>query len=60
VLVDEMSSTLNTIAKDVKVQIEFNSATVAEYRLIGYENRLLKREAKRKRVMGTMTIPVNC
>jgi len=44
VLVDEMSSTLNTIAKDVKIQIEFNPATVAEYRLIGYENRILKRE----------------
>jgi Ca-activated chloride channel family protein len=44
VLVDEMSSTLNTIAKDVKIQVEFNPATVAEYRLIGYENRLLKRE----------------
>jgi len=44
VLVDEMSSTLQTIAKDVKIQIEFNPATVAEYRLIGYENRLLRRE----------------
>jgi Ca-activated chloride channel family protein len=44
VLVDEISSTLNTIAKDVKIQIEFNSAVVAEYRLIGYENRRLKRE----------------
>lgn len=44
VLVDEMSSTLLTIAKDVKIQIEFNPVTVAEYRLIGYENRLLRRE----------------
>ncbi|MCG8324035.1 MAG: VWA domain-containing protein [Thiotrichales bacterium] len=44
VLVDEMSSTLMTIAKDVKIQIEFNPAVVAEYRLIGYENRQLKRE----------------
>ncbi|MBW2710159.1 MAG: von Willebrand factor type A domain-containing protein, partial [Deltaproteobacteria bacterium] len=44
VLVDEMSSTLNTIAKDVKIQIEFNPAIVAEYRLVGYENRMLKRE----------------
>ncbi len=44
VLVDEMSSTLKIIAKDVKIQIEFNPATVAEYRLIGYENRLLRRE----------------
>lgn len=44
VLVDEMSSTLNTIAKDVKIQLEFNPAVVAEYRLIGYENRVLNRE----------------
>lgn len=44
VLVNEMSSTLETIAKDVKIQIEFNPTTVAEYRLIGYENRALKRE----------------
>jgi len=43
-LVDEMSSTLLTIAKDVKIQVEFNPATVAEYRLIGYENRALARE----------------
>ncbi|MEE8320855.1 MAG: VWA domain-containing protein [Gammaproteobacteria bacterium] len=44
VLVDEMSSTMMTIAKDVKIQIEFNPAVVAEYRLLGYENRLLQRE----------------
>lgn len=44
VLVEEMSSTLFTIAKDVKIQIEFNPSVVAEYRLIGYENRLLARE----------------
>jgi len=44
VLVDEIGSTLMTIAKDVKIQIEFNPATVSEYRLIGYENRMLKRE----------------
>lgn len=44
VLVEEMSSTLKTIAKDVKIQIEFNPRAVAEYRLIGYENRALKRE----------------
>lgn len=44
VLVKEMSSTLHTIAKDVKIQVEFNPQLVAEYRLIGYENRLLKRE----------------
>lgn len=44
VLVNEMQSTLLTIAKDVKIQIEFNPNMVSEYRLIGYENRLLKRE----------------
>ena len=44
VLVDEMSSTLHTIAGDVKIQVEFNPAVVAEYRLIGYENRALNRE----------------
>jgi len=44
VLVDEAQSTLFTIAKDVKIQVEFNPVTVAEYRLIGYESRLLKRE----------------
>jgi Ca-activated chloride channel family protein len=44
VLVEQMSSTLMTIARDVKVQIEFNPAQVAEYRLIGYENRVLRRE----------------
>jgi Ca-activated chloride channel family protein len=43
-LVDSVSSTLLTIAKDVKIQVEFNPATVAEYRLIGYENRALARE----------------
>jgi Ca-activated chloride channel family protein len=44
VLVEQMQSTLLTIANDVKVQIEFNPAVVAEYRLIGYENRVLARE----------------
>ena len=44
VLVDEASSTLFPIAKDVKIQIEFNPARVSEYRLIGYETRALKRE----------------
>ena len=44
VLNDELSSTLFTIAKDVKIQIEFNPAYVSEYRLIGYENRLLAEE----------------
>jgi len=44
VLVDEMSGTLVTIAKDVKIQVEFNPVRVAGYRLIGYENRMLKTE----------------
>ena len=44
VLVEEMTSTLLTIASDVKIQVEFNPATVAEYRLVGYENRRLNRE----------------
>ena len=44
VLVDEMSSTLLTIARDVKIQVEFNPTQVQEYRLIGYEKRMLKRE----------------
>ena len=44
VLGDELSSTMLTIAKDVKIQVEFNPALVAEYRLIGYENRALRRE----------------
>jgi Ca-activated chloride channel family protein len=44
VLVDEMNSTLNTIAKDVKIQLEFNPDVVSEYRLIGYENRALNRD----------------
>ncbi|MCP5158427.1 MAG: VWA domain-containing protein [Gammaproteobacteria bacterium] len=45
VLVEQMNATLLTIAKDVKIQIEFNPAQVEEYRLIGYENRTLRREA---------------
>jgi Ca-activated chloride channel family protein len=44
VLVDELSSTLQTVAEDVKVQIEFNPGVVAEYRLVGYENRVLAQE----------------
>ncbi|MBB1437832.1 von Willebrand factor type A domain-containing protein [Shewanella sp. SG41-4] len=43
VLVDQLSATLLTIAHDVKVQIEFSPTVVSEYRLIGYENRLLNR-----------------
>jgi Ca-activated chloride channel family protein len=44
VLVEEATSTLIPIAKDVKIQVEFNPATVSEYRLIGYETRLLNRD----------------
>ena len=44
VLVQDASSTLFPIAKDVKIQVEFNPQTVSEYRLIGYETRALKRE----------------
>src|ERR1051326_8135134 len=43
VFVDQVAGTLFTIAKDVKIQVEFNPARVAEYRLIGYETRLLNR-----------------
>lgn len=44
VFVEEMTGTLITIAKDVKIQVDFNPAHVAAYRLLGYENRLLKAE----------------
>lgn len=40
----QLSSTLATVAQDVKVQVEFNPATVKEYRLVGYENRVLNQE----------------
>jgi len=43
-LVQEMGATLFTVAKDVKIQVEFNPATVGAYRLIGYENRLMRAE----------------
>jgi len=54
VLVNEFGGTLFTIAKDVKLQIEFNPAKVQGYRLIGYENRMLKI----KNCMGTFTSPL--
>jgi Ca-activated chloride channel family protein len=44
VLIAEAGATLVTVAKDVKIQVEFNPAVVGAYRLIGYENRLLNRE----------------
>jgi Ca-activated chloride channel family protein len=44
VLCQELGSTLFTIAKDVKIQVEFNPETVKAYRLVGYENRILNKE----------------
>jgi len=44
VLVDEIGGTLVTVAKDVKIQVEFNPVEVGAYRLLGYENRMLARE----------------
>ena len=44
VLGEQMTSTLFTIAKDVKIQVEFNPAQVSQYRLLGYENRALREE----------------
>ena len=44
VLVDQFTGALFPIANDIKIQVEFNPATVAEYRLIGYETRILRRE----------------
>ena len=44
VLVDQLSGAMFSIAQDVKIQVEFNPSTVAEYRLIGYETRALRRE----------------
>src|SRR5688500_17298355 len=41
---EELASTLFPIANDVKVQVEFNPAKVAAYRLVGYETRMLRRE----------------
>ena len=44
VLVEQLSGTLVTIAKDVKIQVEFNPKFVSSYRLVGYENRVMKNE----------------
>jgi Ca-activated chloride channel family protein len=44
ILVEQLSGTLVTIAKDVKIQVDFNPATVGAYRLIGYENRVMRDE----------------
>jgi Ca-activated chloride channel homolog len=44
VLAEQLNATLMTIAKDVKIQLEFNPGIVKEYRLLGYENQALKRE----------------
>ena len=43
-LVEQLGGTLTTIAKDVKIQVEFNPLTVGAYRLVGYENRMLRKE----------------
>ena len=48
----EMGATLVTIAKDVKIQVEFNPAKVGAYRLIGYENRLLRNAGLQRRQEG--------
>ena len=55
-LVDQMGATLLTVAKDVKVQVEFDPAAVASWRLVGYENRLLAAEdfANDKKDAGEM------
>ncbi len=55
VFADEMTSTLYTIAKDVKIQVEFNPAKIKEYRLIGYENRKLGNEDKDAGELGAGT-----
>ncbi len=61
-LVEQMNSTLFTIAKDVKVQVEFNPTRVAGYRLIGYENRILRRKTSmttaRMRERSEQVIPL--
>jgi Ca-activated chloride channel family protein len=44
VFVEELGSTLNTVAKDAKIQVEFNPEYVAKYRLIGFENKMLTEE----------------
>ena len=44
VLQQQLTSTLATVAQDVKIQVEFNPATVKEYRLVGYTNRTLRNE----------------
>src|SRR4029434_9181541 len=44
VLLEQMGATLVTVAKDVKIQVEFNPAQVDAYRLIGYENRVMRAE----------------
>lgn len=41
---DELAATFNTVAKDVKIQVEFNPSVISEWRLIGYENRILAEE----------------
>ena len=52
VLIAEAASTLVTVAKDVKLQVEFNPRVVAAYRLVGYENRLLAARGLQRRPEG--------
>ena len=54
VLVNELGGTLLTIAKDVKIQVEFNPMKVKEYRLVGYENRVMRKDGE-----TTPKMPVN-
>ena len=55
VMVSEFGGTMYTIAKDVKIQVEFNPEHVLSYRLIGYENQFLRQEI----LMMTLKMPVN-
>ena len=52
VLVEQLTGSTVTIAKDVKIQIEFNPAQIAAYRLLGYENRVLAAEDFQRRQEG--------
>jgi len=56
VLVDQATGTLFTIAKDAKIQVEFNPTTVREYRLLGYETRALNREDFNNNAVDTSDI----
>ena len=51
---DEMGATLITVAKDVKIQVEFNPAQVGEFRLIGYENRIMAHRGFQQTITKTL------